>query len=229
MTRPDRMDWDAVYRQDAPPPWSIGAPQPELAALIDQGKVRSDVLDAGCGHAALSLALATRGYAVVGLDASPAAISAATAAAAKQELKTASFAVADVTSFSGYDCRFSTIFDSGLFHSLPVERRHDYLKSIHRAAAPGARLFILAFATHAFAAESQGPNGFTESELRETVSQFWAVDDIRPATLYANEIQMSEGPMPFANVERDDEGHMKLPGFLLSAHRAEQRNFEVSR
>ena len=57
MTQPS-MDWDAAYRQETPPPWSIGRPQPELAVLIDQGKVRSDVLDAGCGHAALSLALA---------------------------------------------------------------------------------------------------------------------------------------------------------------------------
>jgi hypothetical protein len=52
MTQP-HMDWDAAYRQEAPPPWSIGRPQPELAALIDAGKVRSEVLDAGCGHAAL--------------------------------------------------------------------------------------------------------------------------------------------------------------------------------
>jgi hypothetical protein len=33
-----------------PPPWNIGEPQPELAALM--GAVRGDVLDAGCGHAA---------------------------------------------------------------------------------------------------------------------------------------------------------------------------------
>jgi 2-polyprenyl-3-methyl-5-hydroxy-6-metoxy-1,4-benzoquinol methylase len=78
------MDWDAAYREEAPPPWSIGRPQPALAALIDQGKVHGDVLDAGCGHAALSLALAARGYAVVGLDASPTAVAAAAAAAAPQ-------------------------------------------------------------------------------------------------------------------------------------------------
>src|SRR5215510_5463463 len=66
----DVMDWDSVYRQEGvfegPPPWNIGEPQPELAALIRAGKVRSDVLDAGCGHAELSLALASDGYTVVG-------------------------------------------------------------------------------------------------------------------------------------------------------------------
>jgi hypothetical protein len=56
------MDWDSAYRQDAgfegPPPWNIGEPQPELVALAAAGKFRSDVLDAGCGYAELSLALA---------------------------------------------------------------------------------------------------------------------------------------------------------------------------
>jgi hypothetical protein len=55
------MDWDSAYRQEAgfegPPPWNIGEPQPELAALAAAGKFRSDVLDAGCGYAELSLAL----------------------------------------------------------------------------------------------------------------------------------------------------------------------------
>ncbi|KKC02416.1 class I SAM-dependent methyltransferase, partial [Mycobacterium nebraskense] len=76
MTEPN-MDWDAAYRQETPPPWSIGRPQPELAVLIDEGEIRGDVLDAGCGHAALSLALAERGYTVVGLDSSATAIEAA--------------------------------------------------------------------------------------------------------------------------------------------------------
>src|SRR5215475_5734315 len=145
MTQPN-IDWDAAYQQESLPPWSIGRPQPELAALIDQGKVRGHVLDSGCGHAALSLALAARGYTVVGLDASATAIEAAVAAAAEQGLTTASFAQADVTSFRGYDGRFSTILDSGLFHALPPERRQDYVRSIFLAAAPGAALYILAFA-----------------------------------------------------------------------------------
>jgi len=52
-------DWDSEYREqgrfEGPPPWNIGEPQPELAALIEAGKFRSDVLDAGCGFEELSL------------------------------------------------------------------------------------------------------------------------------------------------------------------------------
>ena len=119
------MDWDSTYREqghfEGPPPWNIGEPQPELAALIAAGKFRSDVLDAGCGFAELSLALAAEGYTVVGIDITPTAIAAATKAAQERGLSTASFVQADITSFTGYDGQFNTVVDSTLFHSLPVE------------------------------------------------------------------------------------------------------------
>lgn len=222
MTQPG-MDWDAAYRQETPPPWSIGRPQPELAALIDQGKIRSDVLDSGCGHAELSLALAARGYTVVGLDASDTAIAAATAAAVERGLTTATFARADVTTFRGYDGRFSTILDSGLFHALPPERRQDYLRSISRAAAPGAGLYILAFAAGALGnSDGPGPRGFTEAELRDTVGQLWRVEDIRPARLYGNAGALASAPDLPSHLEHDGEGHFLAPGFLLSAHKPGQ-------
>lgn len=221
MTQP-HMDWDSAYRQDVPPPWSIGEPQPELAALIDQGKVHGDVLDAGCGEAALSLALAARGYTVLGLDSSATAVAKATQAAAERGLATAEFAEADITSFGGYDGRFGTIMDSGLLHSLPVDHRQGYLESAHRAAATGASLFILAFGPLSDGPEeAPGPHGFTEAELRDAVSKLWQVDEIRPAKLYANEAGMAGGPIPFQNVERDGKGHIMIPGHLLSAHKAQ--------
>jgi SAM-dependent methyltransferase len=224
MTQP-HMDWDAAYRQETPPPWSIGRPQPELAVLIDQGKVRSDILDAGCGHAALSLALAARGYTVVGLDASSTAVEAAAAAAAEQGLTTATFAQADVTTFRGYDGRFSTILDSGLFHALLPERRQDYLQSIFRAAAPGAALYILAFAAGALGDQDgggrPGPRGFTETELRDAASTLWRIDDLRPAKVYGNDSALAASVGLSPNVEHDNQGHFMAPGFLLSAHKPE--------
>jgi SAM-dependent methyltransferase len=225
MTQP-HMDWDAAYRQEAPPPWSIGRPQPELAALIDAGKVRSEVLDAGCGHAALSLTLAARGYTVVGLDSSATAVEAAAAAAAEQGLTTATFAQADVTAFRGYDGRFSTILDSGLLHALPPDGRQDYLQSIFRAATPGAALYILAFDAEAFAdrgpADWPGPRGFTQTELQDAVSTLWRVDDLRPAKIYGNDDALASTPAAFADVQHDGEGHFVVRGFLLSAHRPDE-------
>lgn len=219
----DVMDWDSAYRGEGafggPPPWNIGEPQPELAALHRAGRFRSDVLDAGCGHAELSLALAEDGYTVVGLDISPTAIAAANKAAQLRGLANASFAQADITAFTGYDGRFSTVIDSTLFHSLPVENRDGYLHSIHRAAAPGAQLFILAFAKGAFPAElDPKPNEVTDDELRDAVSRHWTVDDIRPAFIHANAPAMPGAPAD-APHDLDEKGRLKFPAWLLTAHK----------
>jgi SAM-dependent methyltransferase len=220
------MDWDSAYRQagnfDGPPPWNIGEPQPELAALVAAGKFRSDVLDAGCGYAELSLALAADGYTVVGVDLTPTAVAAATRAANERWLSTASFEQADITSFSGHDGRFNTVVDSTLFHSLPVEGRDGYLQSVHRAATDGAGYFVLVFAKGAFPTEWETkPNEVDENELRSAVSKYWHVDEIRPAFIHVNILPArpdSDITMPAH--DRDEKGRMKLPAYLLSAHKA---------
>lgn len=225
MTSQDVLDWDGAYRGESgfegPPPWNIGEPQPELAALHQAGKFRSDVLDAGCGHAELSLALAADGYTVVGMDLSPTAIAAANRAAQERNLSTASFVQGDITSFTGYDGRFNTVIDSTLFHSLPIEGRDGYLSSIHRASAPGASYFVLVFAKGAFPSEMEvKPNEVTEEELRAAVSKYWEIDDIRPAFIHANAIAIPDAPFDPPPHGVDEKGRIKFPAFLLTAHKA---------
>jgi SAM-dependent methyltransferase len=220
----DVMDWDSAYRQqgafEGPPPWNIGEPQPELAELIRAGKIRSDVLDAGCGHAELSLSLAADGYTVVGIDLTPTAVAAANRAAQERNLSSASFVQADITTFTGYDGRFNTIIDSTLFHSLPVEGRDGYLRSVHRAAAPGATYFVLVFAKGAFPAELETkPNEVDEHELRDAVSKYWEIDEIRPAAIHANVPTMPEMPEMTMPHPTDEKGRVKFPAYLLTAHK----------
>ena len=221
----DVMDWDGVYRQqgvfEGPPPWNIGEPQPELAELYRVGKFRSDVLDAGCGHAELSLTLAADGYTVVGVDLSPTAISTATTAAQERGLTTATFVQADITALAGYDDRFNTVIDSTLFHSLPVEARDGYLRSVHRAAAPGASYFILVFAKGAFpAAMETKPNEVDEDELRSAVSTYWEVDEIRPAAIHTRPVEIPGAPFAMPQHPMDEKGRPKMPAYLLTAHKA---------
>jgi SAM-dependent methyltransferase len=221
------MDWDSVYRQEGgvfegPPPWNIGEPQPEVAELVRAGKFRSDVLDAGCGVAEASLYLAALGYTVVGIDVTPTAVAAATAAAAERGLTNATFVQADITSFTGYDGRFSTILDSTLFHSLPVELRDNNLRSVHRAAAPGASYLVLVFAAGAFPPDAETrPNEVTEDELRQAVSKYWEIDEIRPAFIHVGgavlQIPGMPVPSPFGV---DEKGRQQMPAFLLTAHKA---------
>ncbi|MDI3312979.1 MAG: class I SAM-dependent methyltransferase [Mycobacterium sp.] len=219
------FDFDSVYRGESTqigvgerPPWSLGEPQPELAALVERGKFHGDVLDVGCGEAALSLHLAERGYTTVGLDSSPAAIDLARREAARRGLRNARFEVADVSSFTGYDGRFGTIVDSTLFHSIPVEAREGYQQSIVRAAAPGASYFVLVFDK---AAVPEGPPfAVTEDELRRVVSRYWVIDEIKPARIYAKLPEgFAAGPgAPQIRFDDEPNGRKSAAAWLLSAH-----------
>jgi SAM-dependent methyltransferase len=223
MTESFDFDFETAYRgestefgQGVRPPWSIDQPQPELAALAEQGKFHGEVLDVGCGEAAISLYLAERGYTTVGLDQSATAIDLARREASKRGLTNASFEVADISAFTGFDGRFDTIVDSTLFHSIPVEARDGYQQSIARAAAPGASYFALVFDKAAI--PDGPPNAVTADELNAAVSKYWTVDEIRPARLYAN---MPEGVTGFPTSEFRDEpnGLKSVAAWLLSAHR----------
>src|SRR3954454_14983181 len=173
--------YESDYRGQAPelgqgfrPPWSIGEPQPEIAALIDAGAFHGEVLDAGCGEGATSHYLAERGFTTVGLDQSSTAIELARTEAARRGLTNAGFEIADISAFTGYDGRFGTIVDSTLFHSMPVELRQGYQESIVRAAAPGASYFVLVFDATTMPANNPA-HPVTEQELRDVVSKYWVI------------------------------------------------------
>ena len=217
--------FESAYRGEAEefqgvrPPWSIGEPQPEIKALIEAGKFHGDVLDAGCGEAATAIYLAERGVTTVGLDQSATAIKLAREEAAKRNLTNATFDVADISDFTGYDGRFGTIVDSTLFHSMPVELREGYQQSIVRAAAPGATYFVLVFDAAGLPAGNAHP--VTDDELRDVVSKYWEIDEIKPARIHANvPDSFAEFFTGFAGADIRDEpnGRKSIGAWLLSAH-----------
>ncbi|MEN4446322.1 class I SAM-dependent methyltransferase [Mycobacterium sp. SM3041] len=219
------MDWDAAYRHEifmGPPPWNIGAPQPEILALIDAGKVTGPVLDAGCGVGDVALALAERGYEVTGIDLSTVAIEQAAAAAADRGLTTARFLQGDLRDIGalGLTQQFNTVIDCTLFHSLPVEARDDYLRGIHEAAAAGAALYLLVFTKDALPADSPCPipNQVTEAEVRDAVAAHWS-DVATQASFVAVKLPDIPG-LPPHNFPIDDAGRVHLPALLLTARKA---------
>jgi SAM-dependent methyltransferase len=216
--------FESAYRGEAQemgarPPWSIGEPQPEIAALIAAGRFHGDVLDAGCGEAATALAVAELGLTAVGLDQSPTAISLAREEAKRRGLTNVTFDVADISAFTGYEGRFGTIVDSTLFHSMPVELREGYQQSIVRAAAPGASYFVLVFDRTGMP-EGTPVNAVSEQELRDVVSRHWVIDEIRPARIHANVAEDFAGFEDFAGAGVADEGRGRksVPAWLLTAH-----------
>jgi SAM-dependent methyltransferase len=222
----ETMDWDGAYREagffDGPPPWNIGEPQPVIADLIRSGEFRSDVLDAGCGHGEVSLALAAAGYNVVGLELSDTAVAWAQRAAVQRGLSNVTFAQADITSFTGYDARFSGVVDCTLFHALPVDKRDAYLQSVHRAAAPGADYYILVFAKGAYPAHmASKPNEVDAYELHAAVGRYFDIDFVRPAPILASVKNLPGLPDLTLPFERDPLGRLQFPGYLLHAHKAQ--------
>lgn len=217
MSNANFPDFESVYAGEPileghnAVPWNIGEPQPAVAALIEAGEVRGEVLDAGCGVGETTLHLTARGCPAVGVDLSPTAIRQAREAAEARGLD-AEFHVADITALQGFDGRFGTVIDSTLFHSLPVEARDDYLAAIARAAAPGALLHVLVFSRAARFPGGEGPNAVDEQELRDAVAPHWTVDRVVPSTIAAF--------MPASlDAERDGKDRALMPAYLLTAHR----------
>ena len=229
MTKPTDEMFETAYRgdgeqiqmgSDGRPPWSIGEPQPEIAALIEAGRFHGEVLDAGCGEAFTALRLAELGFNTVGLDQSATAVDMARAEASRLGLTTASFEVADISDFTGYDGRFGTIVDSTLFHAMPIELRAGYQRCIAAAAAPGASYFVLVFDSASM--PTSGPlNSVTEDELREAVSPLWAIDEVRPARIHANLPEAALAPLRDAggtDLRDEGPGRTSIGAWLLSAH-----------
>ena len=61
----------------------------------------------------------------------------------------------------------------------------------------------------------------TEDELRDVVSKYWVIDEIRPARIHANVPEsFLQGFQAFAGADIRDEGNGRksLGAWLLSAH-----------
>ncbi len=157
-----------VEAYEGTPPWDIGRAQPALQAAADAGLVTGPVLDAGCGTGENALFFAARGFEVVGVDGVEAAIAAARAKAAARGL-TAQFLVHDALSLEGLGRRFTTVVDSGLFHTFDDGERRQYVASLAAATALRARVFVLCFSEHETG--EGGPRRVTQAELREAFDE----------------------------------------------------------
>jgi len=179
MSEPVHHDFEAAY-QAGDPPWEIGGPQPEIAALAAAGELQGDVLDVGCGTGENALHLAGLGLRVVGIDAAPPAIARAEAKARARGVAV-TFRVADALDLRRLRRRFETAIDSGLFHTLDRAGRRAYAQSLTEVLSPGSTLHLLCCSDEE--PPGPGPARMSEYDVREAFRSIFALTRIRPARL----------------------------------------------
>lgn len=198
MTGTPRIDFDALYRGQAPgpdlpavekPPWDTGAPKEAVLEWQNHGLISGDVLDIGCGFGDNAIYLTGHGHTVTALDIAPTALVTARERAHAAGLPDAAitFAVADATELTGYTDAFDTVVDSGLYHCLDAGQRARYAAAAHRATRAGARLLIGCFSEDK-PARPGGPGwrrpGVSQQSLHDTLGAVgWDVSEIRPFTI----------------------------------------------
>lgn len=190
MTEPRRAasEWEDAYRQDAPPPWDIGRPQPVFVGLADAGLFSGSVLDAGCGTGEHTLLAASLGATAYGVDLSPTAIAHAREKAVERGID-ARFDAGDLLTMPLPASAYDTVLDSGVFHAFSDADRVRYVDVLTSVAKPGAVLYLMCFSDRQ--PGDWGPRRVTEAELRASFATGWTVDRIEPAAFDIN-------PMPDA-------------------------------
>jgi ubiquinone/menaquinone biosynthesis C-methylase UbiE len=142
--------FEGMFREGVTP-WTEHGLEPAIPAFADavQREVsRPRVLDIGCGNGWVSLYLAARGIAGVGLDSSMTAIDEARRTAREQGLADLTqFDVGDGLALPYEDASFDAVFDRGFFHHVPEDEYQRYLSEVTRVMRPGGLFSLHAFST----------------------------------------------------------------------------------
>ncbi len=172
------MDFfDSAYR--GTPPWDIGQPQKEFVELVRRGEITGSVLDIGCGTGEHALFFAGEGYDVWGIDATPLAIQKAQEKAAARGLPV-QFYVLNALDLLRLDRKFTTVTDSGFFHTLSDEDRPVFVDNLAAILSPAGNYFMLCFSD--LEPAGYGPRRITQKEIQDSFSDGWSINYIRPAT-----------------------------------------------
>jgi SAM-dependent methyltransferase len=171
-------EFEAAYATK--PPWDIGRPQPEFAALAADGSLRGRVLDVGCGTGEHVLMAAEAGLDATGIDIAPTAIRLAQAKARERGVA-ARFVVGDALQLDAFDETFDTVLDCGLFHVFDDPDRPRLVASLASAVDTGGRYVMLCFSEEE--PPGWGPRRVTQAEIREAFKGGWSIEAIQPAEI----------------------------------------------
>jgi cyclopropane fatty-acyl-phospholipid synthase-like methyltransferase len=145
MTPADVAHWDQMYASQR---WGLPWEEDTLAADLERWwqtlRHGDRVLDLGCGRGAHVLEFARRGHAAHGIDASPVAIAAARVGAERLRLPSATFQVADITTFRTSKA-FDFVYDYSVFHHMPPGERGAYAATAAACVRHGGRFGLVSY------------------------------------------------------------------------------------
>ena len=143
----DATWWEAKYRRGEDG-WERGAPNPALEAWLARGVPApgARVLVPGCGRGHEVVALARRGFDVVGVDFAPSAVEALSARLAQEGLS-AEVVAADLFDYEGGP--FDAIYEQTCLCALDPARWPDYERWLFARLRPGGLLLALFMQTGA--------------------------------------------------------------------------------
>jgi SAM-dependent methyltransferase len=139
MTGPNTAFWQARFETQQTG-WDRGGPSPQLLAWLDSGALQPcRIAVPGCGRGWEVAELARRGFDVVGLDYTPAAVEAARAHCAHQGVA-AEIVQADVLHYTP-ERSFDAIYEQTCLCALHPEHWQAYAAQLHEWLRPGGGLY----------------------------------------------------------------------------------------
>jgi SAM-dependent methyltransferase len=160
-------DWEAFYRdQDVEKmPWFTPHLDHDFGeALNELGLLSGNVLDLGTGPGTQAIALAGLGFSVTASDISASAVRKAEARA-KGKCPVIRFVKDDILATALKDS-FDIIFDRGIFHVFPPEKRSFYVQNTSGLLKKGGYLFLKCFSDEE--PPGEGPYRISEEEIRRS-------------------------------------------------------------
>jgi SAM-dependent methyltransferase len=172
-------DMDRIYKNMPLEkiPWNSETPPDALVALVESGRVKPcKAIDLGCGAGNYAVYLAGKGFEVIGIDNSPAAIRIARENANKKGV-TGTFLVADVLGdLDEVKETFDFAYDWELLHHIFPEKRKKYVENVRRILNPGGKYFSVCF--HEKDPQFGGSGKYRKTSLG-TVLYFSSEDELR--------------------------------------------------
>ena len=141
-----RLLYDLIYRF-VPVDWVFG-PTSQIEQYVDlaiDGRIKpGSAITLGCGVGRETIQVAKKGFNVIGVDFSPAAIQKARKRARKEGIEV-EFIVDDLTNLQHTSGTFDLVMDFGAFNDLSQNARNLYMKNVLPLIKPGAHYVMFSF------------------------------------------------------------------------------------